>query len=212
MKVLVLSGENHRFNLSAPIIAEFLSSDSDLDVETTDDKDALKSLDGNDAVVFGTGFTRTERKDDGTVERFDDLTSDQEAGRFAFVEGGGGLVGIHGTAWWIPIRTVPLIGGHANWHPPGLTFNVEIDDESHPITDGVGTFEVDDEIYMSAWDPGIHVLASAEWAEKRHPLAWTQSFGKGRVFYTALGHGPDTFERPAMQKLMTQGTRWAAAA
>ena len=110
MKILVLSGENHRFNLSAPVIAEFLSKDADLEVETTGDKDALKSLDGNDALVFGTGFTRTERKDDGTVERLDDLTSAQEAGLFSFVEGGGGLVGIHGTAWWIPSRAVPLIG------------------------------------------------------------------------------------------------------
>ena len=33
--------------------------------------------------------------------------------------------------------------------------------------------------------------------------------GDGRVFYTALGHGPDTFTRPNMQKLMLQGVRWA---
>ena len=31
----------------------------------------------------------------------------------------------------------------------------------------------------------------------------------GRVFYTALGHGPDTFTRAGMQQLMTQGVRWA---
>ena len=62
---------------------------------------------------------------------------------------------------------------------------------------------------MSAWFPQIEILATAEWADKQHPLAWTKSHGAGRVFYTALGHGPDTFTRPNMQKLMTQGVRWA---
>lgn len=209
MKALVLSGENHRFNESASVIHAFLDADDDVEAELVDDKDALTSLDGYDAVVFGTGFTRSVRKDDGTVERVDDLTPAQEQGLFDYVQGGGGLVGIHGTAWWIPSRAVPLIGGHANWHPPGLTFEVEVDDTAHAITDGIENFEVDDEIYMSAWDPNIHVLASATWSEKRHPLAWTQPYGDGRVFYTALGHGSGTFERPMMQRLMTNGVKWA---
>ena len=150
------------------------------------------------------------KKEDGSTERVDDLTPEQERGLFDYVSGGGGLVGVHGTGWWIPSRAVPLIGGHANWHPPGLTFEVEVDDPDHPIMEGVENFELDDEIYMSAWDPSIHVLASARWSGKRHPMAWTQSFGEGRVFYTTLGHGPGTFERPMMQKLVTNGTLWAA--
>ena len=40
-----------------------------------------------------------------------DLTSEQEDGLFEFVSGGKGLVGIHGTAWWIGGRAVDLIGG-----------------------------------------------------------------------------------------------------
>lgn len=102
------------------------------------------------------------------------------------------------------------MGGHANWHPPGLTFEVQIEDHGHPVTEDVANFEVEDEIYMSAWDPSIHILASATWQDKRHPLAWTQPFGEGRVFYTALGHGPGTFERAMMQRLMVNGAIWAA--
>ena len=93
-------------------------------------------------------------------------------------------------------RAAALIGGHANWHPPGLTFTVAVDDADHPVMKGIANFEVEDEIYMSAWDPGIHVLASAQWQEKAHPMAWTHSYGRGRVFYTTLGHGPGTFEVP----------------
>ena len=209
MKALVLSGENHRFNASAPIIHSFLDASDGIDAELVDDKDALKSLEAYDVCVLGTGFTKSVKREDGTVERVDDLTPEQERGLFDYVSGGGGLVGVHGTSWWIPSRAVPLIGGHANWHPPGLTFEVQIDDAKHDITEGITAFEVDDEIYMSAWDPSIHVLASATWSDKQHPMAWTQPYGEGRVFYTTLGHGPGTFEHPMMQKLITNGTRWA---
>ena len=63
-KILVLSGENHRFNASASIIHDFLSKDAGLSATLTDDKEILASseLDTYDACVFGTGFTRTERQ------------------------------------------------------------------------------------------------------------------------------------------------------
>ena len=212
-KVLVLSGENHRFNASASVIHSFLAADTDLAVTLTEDKKILASdaLDAYDACVFGTGFTRSERKEDGTVARVPDLTSAEEDGLFEFVQEGKGLVGIHGTAWWIGGRAVDLIGGHANWHPPGSTFTVRIEDHDHPTTQGVADFDVEDEIYVSAHDPHIHVLATAEWFGKAHPMAWVKPYGSGRVFYTTLGHGPGTFERPGMQKLITQAVKWASA-
>ena len=210
MKVLILSGPNHRFADSAEVINGFLGAQDDLSVTLDDDKDVLtsSSLNDFDVLVHGTGFTRTERVD-GKVTRVPDLTPEQEEGLFGFVAGGKGLVGIHGTAWWIGGKAVDLIGGHANWHPPGLTFTVHIADGEHAITQGVGDFEVEDEIYMSAWDPTIHILATADWSDKQHPMAWTKPYGEGRVFYTTLGHGPGTFERSAMQQLVTQGVRWA---
>jgi len=211
MKVLVLSGPNHRFNQSAEVIHEFLAKEQDLDVTLEEDKDILHSdeMDTFDVMVFGTGFRRSEKQPDGTTKRVPDLTPEQEDGLFKFVTGGKGLVGIHGTAWWIGGRAVDLIGGHANWHPPGLTFTVNVADSDHPVMQGVSDFEVDDEIYMSAWDPDIHVLATAEWSDKQHPMAWVKNYGDGRVFYTTLGHGPNTFERSAMQQVITQGVRWA---
>lgn len=210
--VLVLSGPNHGFDQSAPLIQEYLDQQSGIDATLKDDKSILSSPDLNqyDACVFGTGFTRTIRLDDGTVKREADLTADQEAGLFDFVSGGKGLVGIHGTGWWIGGRAVDLIGGHANWHPPGSTFTVNIENPEHPVTQGIEDFEVDDEIYMSAYDPAIHILASAQWSDRAHPMVWVKSYGKGRVFYTTLGHSADTFTRPTMLKLMEQGVRWAA--
>ena len=210
MKILILSGTNHGFDKSARLIGDFLATADDLDISVEDSKDALTSiLDSFDVCVFGTGFTHTVRDGDGPVRWEAELSPEQEDALIAFVAGGKGLVGVHGTAWNVGERAVSLLGGHANWHPPGSTFTVNIADGDHPITDGVEDFEVEDEIYMSAWFPEIEILATAEWADKQHPLAWTKPHGDGRVFYTALGHGPDTFTRPNMQKLMLQGVRWA---
>ena len=177
-KILVLSGENHRFNASASVIHDFLSEDADISATLTEDKEILASSELNtyDACVFGTGFTRTERQEDGSVARVSDLTADEEDGLFKFVSEGKGLIGIHGTAWWIGARAIDLIGGAANWYPPGSTFTVHIEDNEHPITDGVEDFDVEDEIYISAHDPHIHVLASAEWFGKAHPMAWVKPF------------------------------------
>lgn len=211
MKILVLSGPNHGFDKSAAVIGDFLAQQANLQVTVSDDKALLTSPQLNEyaVCVFGTGFTRATRLDDGTIQREPDLTPDQEAGLFHFVESGKGLVGIHGTAWWIGGRAVELIGGHANWHPPGLTFTVNIEDATHPITAGVSDFAVEDEIYISAYEPTLHILASAQWHGRAHPMAWVKRFGQGRVFYTALGHTADTFRQPAMQQLVTQGVQWA---
>ena len=213
MRVLVLSGENHRFDQSAEVIRGFLDAADGLEAQLESDKEILASpaLREFDVCLFGTGFTRAVVGPDGEVVRERDLTPAQEDGLFEYVAGGGGLAGVHGTAWWVDARAVTLLGGHANWHPPGLTFTVNIEDSSHPVTRGLSDFEVEDEIYMSAWDPAIRILATAEWSGKTHPMAWVKPYGKGRVFYTTLGHTADTFRRPAMQRLMTQGVRWAGS-
>ena len=212
MNILVLSGSNHRFAESAAVIQGFLQNQPGLTVTLSEDKSMLETpaLTSYDALVFGTGFTRSTRLDDGTVKREPDLTSAQEAGLFNYVASGKGLVGIHGSAWWIDGRAMELLGGAANWHPPGLTFTVNIDDSHHAITQGIADFEVEDEIYISAYAPIVHILASAQWQGRAFPMAWTKTYGQGRVFYTTLGHGPGTFARPAMQQLITQGVRWAA--
>ena len=167
MKVFILSGPNHGFEKCAPVIGEFLGAADDIDISVENNKDILTSgLDDFDVCVFGTGFTRPVRLDDGHVQWKPELTPEQEDALFAFVANGKGLVGCHGTAWNISERAVSLLGGHANWHPPFTTFTVNIAEGDHPITVGVEDFEVDDEIYMSAWFPEIDILATAQWADK----------------------------------------------
>jgi hypothetical protein len=211
-KVLVISGPNHNFDKSAPLVHAALAKRDGIDATLSDDKGVLASpaLREYDVLVLGTGFTRRERYPDGTSKLVDDLTPEQAKGVFDFVRGGKGFVGIHGTGWRIGGEAIALTGGHANWHPPGLHFTVNVDDKEHAITRDLADFEVDDEIYMSAWDPAIRVLATATWAENKHPMAWTHSYGSGRVFFTTLGHAPNTFENEPVLRMLGNATLWAA--
>jgi type 1 glutamine amidotransferase len=211
--VLVITGPNHAFDKSAPLIHEALTRHGHAST-LTDDTAVLASPDLGryDVVVHGIGFTRRVPQPDGSRVLAPVLSEAESDGLLAYVRGGKGLVGIHGSAWWIGGEYIRLIGGHSNWHPPGLEFTVQIDDRQHPVMQGIDDFAVQDEIYMSAWDPGIHVLATAGWSGGRHPMAWTHQYGAGRVFYTTLGHGPSTFENATMQHLLANAATWAAAA
>jgi uncharacterized protein len=43
-----------------------------------------------------------------------------------------------------------------------------------------------------------------------HPIAWTRAVGKGRVFYSAIGHRPERYGDPAYVQMLEQGIDWAA--
>jgi type 1 glutamine amidotransferase len=45
---------------------------------------------------------------------------------------------------------------------------------------------------------------------KDHPIAWLQSIGKGRMWYTALGHTEESFTEPLMVKHLLGGIHYAA--
>jgi len=46
-------------------------------------------------------------------------------------------------------------------------------------------------------------------AGEDYPIAWTNTYGKGRVFYTALGHRRDVWTNPMFQKHLLGGMAWA---
>jgi type 1 glutamine amidotransferase len=144
----------------------------------------------------------------------------QERALEKFVEDGGGIVGIHGASltfnnspYWLR-----LLGARFTGHIPGThKLNIVITDKDHPITAGVGSFQIVDEEYKHQFaDVKKHVLGRfrerppASDQSANMDIIWTREIGKGRVFYCALGHGKDAWENPHWQKLVAQGILWAA--
>jgi type 1 glutamine amidotransferase len=42
------------------------------------------------------------------------------------------------------------------------------------------------------------------------PVAWTRRWGRGRVFYSSLGHTPEELDVPEARELLRRGMVWAA--
>jgi hypothetical protein len=132
-----------------------------------------------------------------------------------------------------------MIGGVWSEQPPasGHTarhkFLVNIIDRNHPITAGLPpSFEADDELYHNMhMAAGVHILATAYddpkfkfptvalsgWPHldmnptgKNQPMFWTVHYGKGRTFYTALGHDIKSEEMPGFSTTFVRGVEWAA--
>jgi hypothetical protein len=54
------------------------------------------------------------------------------------------------------------------------------------------------------------VLATTRFGEVVMPVTWTKMWGKGRVFYTSLGHQADVVAQPEVIGMITRGLVWAA--
>ena len=79
----------------------------------------------------------------------------------------------------------------------------------HPITQGLVEFMVEDEMYVTDYDPRVAVLCSALWQGRAIPVAWTKPWGQGRVFYLALGHDGSACRHDMFRLLIQRGARWA---
>ena len=202
IKVFMLQGGGHNWKAHLPILAGVLEKTGDFEVTMSRDLDELKpeNIKKYDVVFFY-----------GSRLNFTDPA--QEKGLLEFVRNGGGFVGAHSASdsfkksdgYW------EMLGGRFAGHGHGK-FTVTIDDPDHPITKGLGPFEITDESYRHRYYKGVklHFLASMKERGETRPMAWVRDYGKGRVFYTANGHGRPAWTNPAWQRLVVRGIYWAA--
>jgi hypothetical protein len=84
-------------------------------------------------------------------------------------------------------------------------------DKEHPITRGLAGFTVADEASKGSYvAPGVHVLLTTDCPTCQREVAFTQQYGKCRVFFCMLGHGAETWHNPAFTDLLDRAIRWAA--
>lgn len=103
-----------------------------------------------------------------------------------------------------------FVGGWFKTHPHYRQYQVSITENDSPITKGIEEFMITDEQYILDYDPRVTVLANALYKGKTMPVMWTKPWGKGRVFYLALGHDPKACEQDMFKKLLIRGGQWAA--
>jgi hypothetical protein len=158
-----------------------------------------------------------------------DLDSSQKQDMMSFIkEDGKGFVGIHAaldTNYTWP-EYGEMIGGWFDQHPWG-TFNAPIVNEA-PDFPAMRHFPKEfvkfDEIYQpKEWSRDkVNVLLSLDATKLDYsnnprihrsdhdfPVAWTKPYGKGRVFYSTLGHTEEAWEDPDIRKMYFEAIKWA---
>lgn len=166
--------------------------------------------------------------DDKLAERFDavlayhqgeilGLKREELDNLLSYVRRGGAWVGIHSAAdsfkWCRDY--VAMVGGRFASHPPFAPLKARVLLGDHPVLDGIADFEHPDEFYYlddcSLGDKHVVLVGEGPTDGRLRPLAWTKSYGEGRVFYTALGHGLQAHNNPAFHALIGNALRWASA-
>ena len=147
------------------------------------------------------------------------LDDTQKRAIIDFVNNGGGFIGVHSASdtlyEWTDYGR--LVGAYFKEHPWTRSATITVDDRAHPITSGLGaSFSLTDEFYTFRENPrpSVHVLLSLDAAsvdaQGDFPLAWTQSMGRGRSYYNALGHFAETWNDPRFQSQIAAAIRWTA--
>jgi len=200
--LLFVGGEIHDWKGCGEQIAKILDELDDLDVtQVEQDLSVLEAprLDPYELLVF--------------YYTVGQITDAQKNGLLNWLASGKGYVGIHSAA--DSFRDCPeyraMVGGHFVTHPQYREYQVSVVDSGHPITQGLEEFTVTDEQYILDYDPRVNVLCTALWKGSAMPVAWTKTWGKGRVFYLALGHDDAACRHEMFRLLPQRGCRWAAA-
>jgi uncharacterized protein len=151
-----------------------------------------------------------------------ELEPTQEQGLLDAVHEGTGVAGWHGgmgDSFRSNAAYQWMVGGQFVAHPDGIRdYRVTIVDREDEITSGIDDFSVRSEQYYLHVDPGNHVLAttrfeteSAPWTNGTvMPVVWKRRHGRGRVFYSSIGHALADHEIPQVRELQRRGMLWAS--
>jgi hypothetical protein len=174
-----------------------------------------KNLDYFDAIAF---YTTGELP----------MNDEQKAALLSFVrDDGKGFIGIHSapdTFYQWP-EYGEMLGGYFDGHPWN-TFQapILIEDPASSITKHFAKeITVLDEIYQARNYSRDKVRVLMRMDEKKldmtkkgikrtdgdFAISWIKTYGKGRVFYSTLGHTEESWARPDVQKMWLEAVKWA---
>lgn len=148
-----------------------------------------------------------------------ELPLPDKKGFIKWIKSGKGFVGMHSASdtfhHFQPY--IKMLGGEFKTHGKQVEVNVLNEDSKHPACDHYGPhFKIFDEIYLlKNFDRDqVHGLLTLHHhpnskAPGDYPIAWSKHFGKGKVFYTSLGHREDVWTNADYQMHVLGGILWA---
>ncbi len=114
---------------------------------------------------------------------------------------------------------IRMIGGEFIRHGPQQEAAMLVSGPKFPGCSDLGeSFRINDEWYsMRNFAPDIHVILvqetkgmdGSDYKRPPFPATWARMHGKGRVFYTSMGHREDVWTNPKFQQILLGGIDWA---
>ena len=224
VRVLILTGRNnHNWKETTPALEKLLEASGLFRVDTTVPPAGLTT---DNLQAYDVILSNWNSWGGGSKEAEAQWTNDVRRAFLDFVRGGKGHVTVHagGSSFyegWPEYRQVALVfwdlgnTGHGRQH----AFQVRIDQAEHPITSGLESFTIRDELWNK---PGVvagaTVRASAysdsqqesTGTDQWEPSVVTARFGQGRCFATLLGHDAKVMENEGFRRILLRGVQWAA--
>jgi type 1 glutamine amidotransferase len=166
-------------------------------------------------------FARLKGEQEAAAQKFDKAV---KRSILEYVRSGKGLVGIHAAtaAFGNWPEYGEMMGGYYGGHIHQEVV-IKPEDPKHPVNACFGgkPFTITDEIYISRAPYSrkkVHVIASLDLSrmddpqkrpDKDYAVSWVRAYGKGRVFYTTLGHDAATYWNPVFLQHLLAGIQFA---
>src|SRR6478609_9487036 len=190
-------------------------------------------LSGFDAVIF---YTTGDLTSPGT-DKQPPMTPAGKQALFDYVKSGKGFIGLHSASDTFhtanesqkgPDRYanhgkdadpyVCFLGGEFIIHGAQQVATNKVIDKKFPgFADAGDSFSFNEEWYsLKDFNPDIHALTVIDapamkgsmYQRPAYPTTWAREEGKGRVFYTAMGHREDVWTNPTFQNILIGAIRW----
>lgn len=187
-----------------------------------------------DSLMFYTTGDLTEAGTDKNPP----MTAEGKTGFLKAIENGKGFVGIHSAADTFHSPTylqggakawesdganadpyIKMIGGEFIKHDAQQRAHQIVADPKFPGLAAVGAdFGPNEEWYsLKNFARDLHVLlvqetkdmAGPSYQRPPYPATWARMHGKGRVFYTNMGHRDDVWTNPVFQSVLMGGLNWS---
>jgi type 1 glutamine amidotransferase len=191
-----------------------------------------------DAYLFYTTGDLTMAKSDARGDGLPPMTPAGKAALLAAVAGGKGFLGVHSATdtfhsrglhehapgRWVDDGAaaddfVKMLGGEFIRHGVQQVSKQTVADAKFPGLAAVpADFAPLEEWYsLKNLAPDMHVLlvqetkgmVGDEYQRPPYPSTWVRLHGKGRVFYTSMGHREDIWTSPVFQSVLSGGLNWA---
>lgn len=190
-----------------------------------------------DGFIFYTTGDLTQTNSDGRGDNMPPMSPAGKAALLQAIADGKGFVGIHsasdsfhsfGRNTHVPQRFdddgdaaddyIKMLGGEFIRHGAQQKTRVIVADAKFPGVEAIpGDWAPQEEWYsLKNFARDMHVIlvqetagmTGVEYQRPPYPSTWIRPHGKGRVFYTSLGHREDIWDHPAFQAVLTGGINW----